>query len=266
MGIDPVLLSDSPIEPGADLEAEAASKDLSVRRLLFCYYYANTLNGKQSAISAKFSPKTAASTAVALLKDPRIIMEIRNIQNRKLRALNRELVNKSITHERVLEELAYIAFFNPQECYDEHNNLLPVNEMPEHVARAIGSLKVKEIFSQGGDSESRERVGFLTEMKPNDKLKALEMLAKNLGLLNIKIDVNQKAEITHKVQIQQMKTQFKNLEVEELEVLANLLQKASADNREKKALTSGKPPHAIDIEPIKTASVLVKDENSEDED
>jgi hypothetical protein len=66
-----------------------------------------------------------------------------------------------------MREIANIAFCNLMECLDDKGELLPLSRMPKRVRQAI---EIK--FKDGKPSGLRVR----------DKLPALKMLAKRLGL------------------------------------------------------------------------------------
>lgn len=88
-----------------------------------------------------------------------------------------------ITAARVLEELATVAFFNPQDALDANGVLLPLHKMPRQVAAAISSMKTlseKTYTDTETEAESKE---VLQEIKWWNKLEALGMLAKHVGLL-----------------------------------------------------------------------------------
>ena len=85
-----------------------------------------------------------------------------------------------IKGEHVLKELAAISSVNPQDLVDEEGNVIPLHELPRHVAAAIKSFKTveREVAGEGGEMTTVKGC----EVVFHDKLNALEMLAKHLGL------------------------------------------------------------------------------------
>jgi phage terminase small subunit len=86
-----------------------------------------------------------------------------------------------VTPLTILSELMRLAIVDIGEAFDAAGNLKPIHEIPEDVRRAMAGVDVSEIYSgTGGD---REMIGVLKKVKFWDKLRALEVLAKHLGLL-----------------------------------------------------------------------------------
>lgn len=86
--------------------------------------------------------------------------------------------------DRVLLELARIGFSDPRELVDSEGRLIPLQDLPEDVARSISSVKLRTTKDKDGKPVTTVEVRFW------DKLRALELLAKHLGLLHEKIQVN----------------------------------------------------------------------------
>lgn len=99
------------------------------------------------------------------LNKPKIAERIKELQDRLSSALD-------ITPDRVLKELARIAFANLQNVLDENGTLLPQKDWPKDTAPAIQSIKIKQ--TSHGDQ--------VAEVKLWPKTAALESLSKHLGL------------------------------------------------------------------------------------
>ena len=139
---------------------------LTPKQRRFIDEYLIDLNATQAAIRAGYSEKTAYSIGLQNLKKLEIQAEIQKRRNR--------LQNKlEITQERVLQELAAIAFANGSDYAKVVNSgLLPTVEMipteellPEKLP-AIAGIKANQ---------------YGVEVKLHDKVKALELLGKYLG-------------------------------------------------------------------------------------
>jgi hypothetical protein len=82
---------------------------------------------------------------------------------------------------RVVEQLAGIAFFNPKCLLTPDGQMKDLKDLPDEVALAIQSLEVTY-------SESKQEDGVFDRVKsidvrPCDKLKALSMLMKALNMV-----------------------------------------------------------------------------------
>ena len=139
---------------------------LTPKQRRFIDEYLIDLNATQAAIRAGYSEKTAYSIGVQLLKKLEIQAEIQKRRNR--------LQNKlEITQERVLQELAAIAFANGADYAKVVNSgllptveMIPTKELPPEKLPAIAGIKANQ---------------YGVEVKLHDKVKALELLGKYLG-------------------------------------------------------------------------------------
>lgn len=104
-----------------------------------------------------------------------------------------------VTQDMVIKELANIAFFNIKNLYNGNGTLKAIKDIDEETIKAISSVKVLQkagamkIDMNGQDNEVPiEHIQEQTiEFKTNDKVKALELLGKHLGMFN-DINVNMK--------------------------------------------------------------------------
>lgn len=98
----------------------------------FVEEYLVDCNATQAAIRAGYSEKTARAIGHELLQRP-------HIQDAIARAKQARSKRTEVTIDRVVRELARIAFFDPRRAYNEKGELLEPHDMPSDVARAIGS-------------------------------------------------------------------------------------------------------------------------------
>jgi phage terminase small subunit len=77
----------------------------------------------------------------------------------------------------VVREIAKVAFHDIRKLYDEEGRLLPISELDEETAQVISSFKQNSKFDRNGELE-----GYVEEYKRHDKMKALELLGKHLGI------------------------------------------------------------------------------------
>jgi phage terminase small subunit len=142
---------------------------LNDKQKRFVDEYLIDLNATQAAIRAGYSAKTAGQIGDENLKKPEIAIKIaKRMKDREQRT--------EITQDRVLLEIARLAFNDPRRAFDSSGNLLPIQQWPDEVAAAISSIKVVEQSVDG------EAVTQTKEVKFWDKNSAIEKASKHLGL------------------------------------------------------------------------------------
>ena len=156
--------------------------NLNVKQARFVEEYLLDLNGTQAAIRAGYSAKTANVHASRLLTNASIQKRIAEQQHKRSSRLG-------ITQDRVLLEIARLAFSDPRKAFDKNNNLLNVHDWPDEVAASISSIKVNEIKNQDG-----EIITTTKEVKFWDKSKNLDMAARHLGMYGEKQPTDEKPE------------------------------------------------------------------------
>lgn len=83
--------------------------------------------------------------------------------------------------DSILSELRHLARVDIRTLFDERGNLLDPHDWPDHTAKAVSGLKVKELFDRNGNKE-----GEIIDVKLWDKIKSLELLGKNLKMFTDK--------------------------------------------------------------------------------
>ena len=151
----------------------ANPRPLSTRQLLFVSEYPKDFNATQAAIRAGYSKKTAGICGFQVLKLPKIQAEISKLQEKRLSKVG-------VTAERVLRELERVAFSDLRGLFDEQGNLKPIKELTDEQAAMLASVEVVRQNLTSGDGTQE----WVHKVKSWDKLKALEMLARHLKLLN----------------------------------------------------------------------------------
>ncbi len=145
------------------------------KQKLFVEEYLIDLNATQAAIRAGYSVKTANEQGAQNLAKFSI-----------QQAISEKMAERSkrtgVNQDRVVMELAKIAFVNATDVIDSDDATIKAEATADDTA-AIQSVKVKVIPTKEGEGVERE-------IRLNDKLKALELLGKHLGMWNDKLDVN----------------------------------------------------------------------------
>ena len=139
------------------------------RDLRFADEYLVDFCPKQAAIRAGYSEKTARNAAAWIKPDNPGKPALRALVDRKLAVLSRRT---GVTAERVMMELATIAFANITDIVDPKSGKL-LGDVSRIDAAAVAGFRIKT----GEDFTERET-------KMYDKLKALELIGKHLGMFD----------------------------------------------------------------------------------
>lgn len=139
---------------------------------MFAQEYLKDCNATQAAIRAGYSARTAKAQGSRLLTKVDVRQWIADTANKSLSKMD-------ITKERVLAEMARLAFSDLRGCFDEAGNLKPIKELTDDQIAAIASVEVVKRNMVSGDGAME----YVHKIKSWDKPKALEMLARHLGLI-----------------------------------------------------------------------------------
>lgn len=154
--------------------ARTTKSKLTEKQELFCQEYLIDLNGTQAAIRSGYSPFAAKETASNLLTKT-------NIRARVDELMAARSMRTEITADVVLRELARIALVNPLDVVNANDATVNKNASSDATA-AIQSIKCKIRPTEDGDEIERE-------VKLHDKVRALELLGKHLGMYTDKKEV-----------------------------------------------------------------------------
>jgi phage terminase small subunit len=160
---------------------------LTPKQARFVAEYLIDLNATQAAIRAGYSAKTASSQGERLLSKA----EIQQIVSERQQAAFDRLDLKA---SDVLRELLRIATSDVGAIFDADDNLLPISQLPLEVRRAIAGIEVVIRNAKAGDGITDT----IHKLKFWDKNRALETLAKHLGLLVEKVEHAGTIELTWK--------------------------------------------------------------------
>lgn len=138
----------------------------------FIEEYLIDLNATRAAIRAGYSPDTAKSIGSENLTKPDICTAIEKAQAERSR-------RTGINQDRVVQELAKVAFLNSVDVIDMDAATIRGEANRDDTA-CIASIKVKTIPTESGTITERE-------IKTYDKLRALELLGKHLGMFTDKL-------------------------------------------------------------------------------
>lgn len=154
------------------------AKDLTKKQRVFVAEYLIDQNATRAAVAAGYSKKTAQEQGSRLLSNVMVAAEISKKLGKKLEKLE-------ITADRVLGEIAKLAFLDPRKFYDASGNLKPIHELDDDTAACLAGLEVNEITGEEGAV-----VGYAKKIKFADKGINLERLGKHLKLFTDKVDLS----------------------------------------------------------------------------
>lgn len=143
------------------------------KQLKFAREYLIDLNATQAAIRAGYSANTAAEQGYQLLNNEEVSTHIC-----ELRAKQQERTD--ITADKVLKEVARLAFSDIRSYYDENGFLKLPKDLSDDAAAALAGIEIDEIWA--GTLGGKEKVGETKKVKLYSKSDGLEKLMKHLGL------------------------------------------------------------------------------------
>jgi len=143
---------------------------MNLRMQIFVNEYLVTMNASEAARRAGYAPRHAGLRGHALLRRPDVQVAIRDAMDARAR-------RTGVTSDRVVEELAAIAFSDMRKILDfgpDRVRLRPASSMSAFDRAAIKSISVR--IGRRGCGHVRVRL--------HDKFAALLMLERHLGMDN----------------------------------------------------------------------------------
>lgn len=137
----------------------------------FCQEYLIDLNATKAAERAEYSPKTANEQGARLLANVSVAERISELQAERAKRTN-------VDADRVIEQLAKIAFSDITQFVDWSNNAMDIKPSDQVDGTVLSAIVVH-----------RYKGDFKREVKLQDKMKALELLGKHLGMFKDKVEV-----------------------------------------------------------------------------
>lgn len=160
---------------GNDGRYSSPNGKLNTRQKLFIDEYLVDLNATNAYIRAGYSPNGASVSASHLLANPKIRANVD-------KAMAERSKRTGITQERVVLELARVALASPPDFINMDTATLKPDASRDDCA-TIQSVRVKTTVTPAGEGVERE-------IKVADKIKALELLGKHLGMFTDKLSIS----------------------------------------------------------------------------
>ena len=143
---------------------------LTDKQKRFCDEYLIDGNATQAAIRAGYSPKTANEQGARLLANVSISEYIRARQKKTADKL-------SLTHERLAEEYARVAFSDVRRLYNEDGSLKDPKDWDDDMAAAVAGVETIE----ERDPKTKQLTGYTRKVKLWSKSAAMADVGKHLG-------------------------------------------------------------------------------------
>lgn len=153
---------------------------LTAKQEAFCQEYLVDLNATQAAIRAGYSQRQAGGIGYENLKKPQIAERIKE-------AMAERAQRVQITQDRVLQELARLAFSDLRRAFKEDGSLKLPQEWDDDTAAAMAGVDTITT-SIGGDEDAPVTLT-TKKVKVFDKGGALTLAMRHLGMLTDKLEV-----------------------------------------------------------------------------
>lgn len=160
---------------------------LTPKQIRFVDEWLIDFNGKQAAIRAGYSAKTAEAAAARLLRNVKVQAEI----SRRQKDLQRRT---EVTQERVVVELARVAFADATDYVQVETRIINRGKVKVPIELAVHKETAELSADQRAAIASIKQGANGVEIKLHDKIKALELLGRHIGMFNDKLDI--KATVT----------------------------------------------------------------------
>src|SRR5574337_534635 len=164
----------------ADPRSPTGTKPMSLtpKQQRFVAEYLVDLNATAAYIRAGYAARgnVAETNASRLLRNAQVAEAVQS-------AMKARENRTHITQDRVLQELARIAFFDIRRLYREDGSMKAPHELDDEAAAVLAGVEVLEEFAGGG--EGRVLIGHTKKAKVWDKGGALTLAMRHLGMLKI---------------------------------------------------------------------------------
>lgn len=154
---------------------------MNPRQERFAREYAIDLNGTRAAIAAGYSENSAQEQASQLLS--KLI-----VQRKVQRLLSERASRLDIKGERVLEQLANLAFYDVRSLFNADGTMKEITELDDRTAAAISGVEYEKLYEHYAKGQSRP-IGNIAKVKLASKLEALKLLGNYLKMFSEQVNV-----------------------------------------------------------------------------
>jgi phage terminase small subunit len=172
---------------------------LTHKQARFVEEYLIDLNGKQAAVRAGYSAKSAEVQASRLLRNTAVQAALGE-------AMQARSQRTEVTADRVVAELAKLAFADMRDYWPRPGETIDLHRLDEDRTAAVEEISISETVDPAGVLHRR------TRLKLHDKKRALDSLARHLGMF---VD-RQVAESSFEYRVRNMTTEERMALVDEI--------------------------------------------------
>lgn len=149
---------------------------------MFARNYVIDLNATRAAIAAGYKANSANEQASRLLANRKVQAIVARLQSERASKLE-------IKAERVVEEIARLAFSNMQDYTRTDADGKPVLDLSSITRDQFAAVQEIREDTTGGSGDGERKVVVRTTLKLGDKTKNLELLGRHLGMFqdNLKV-------------------------------------------------------------------------------
>lgn len=159
--------------------AAKIKSNLTTLQEAFCQEYVRDLNATQAAIRAGYAEASAGQEGHRLLKNVEIRDRVQQVANARAK-------KRGLKAQVVLNRLDDIGGVDPAEAFDENGHLKIIHDIPREVRVAIKKVTYRAEWE--GRGPDRHQVAEYVTVEFHDRIKANELLGKNLKLFNEKVE------------------------------------------------------------------------------
>jgi len=151
-------------------------RKLTAKQERFKNCFIEGMDAKAAYIRAGYKARGSAAEAAAsrLLRNVKVRSAIEEVQKRAAE-------KAEVTCGRIIGEYARIAFFNIKQLYDGKGNPKKIDELDYNTAAAIAGIDVLHKKTQSSEIYTTKKI------RLNDKIRALDSLARIQGMFNDKL-------------------------------------------------------------------------------
>lgn len=141
---------------------------LTPRQAEFCRQYLLDLNATQAAVRAGYAARSAHNQAARMMRNDEVLAEIARLQEGRS-------ARTGVTADAVVQQLARVAFFDVRALFRPDGTPKAPHELGDDAAAAVAAVDTT-------DGRCRVRL--------HDRLSALELLGKHLGLFRERVELS----------------------------------------------------------------------------
>lgn len=157
---------------------------LTPKQKIFADEYLTDLNATRAykvAYPSIRKDEAAAVNGSKLLRNAKVAAYVQERMDERAR-------RTEITQDKVLQELAKLGFFDIRKLFDDDGKPLEISRIDDDTAACIAGMDVLDAYEGAG--EDKAFVGYIKKYKLSDKLKALELIGRHLGMFRDKVELS----------------------------------------------------------------------------